>query len=184
MKVVIKGLSPFLMLVVLLAAGAVSADAQRTRTKRARAPKPKPTPTTVPPLEVRAAREKVSVQLANVTRFVNTLGPVAQAVEDIDADRNATRAARNKNEQNKQKIITAIRNLRDGLSELESEFRTKPALKTWLPSIEGITDLTSLSEDAALAGKFVAAKDPLRDVANRLRDTMNRMPQTGGVSRQ
>ena len=41
---------------------------------------------TLPPLDVRAARVKVDNQLANVRAFVSRLGPVAQAIEALDAE--------------------------------------------------------------------------------------------------
>jgi hypothetical protein len=62
------------------------------------------------------------------------------------------------------------------LTDLESDFRTKPALQKYLASIQGITDLAGQAEDAAIAGKFVSAKDPLRDVAQKLTDTLKVMP--------
>ncbi|KXJ98406.1 MAG: hypothetical protein UZ17_ACD001002761 [Acidobacteria bacterium OLB17] len=74
-------------------------------------------------------------------------------------------------------MIAAIRNLRVGIAELESDFRTKTSLRKYLPTIQGSTDLVASSEDLALAGKFVAAKDPLRDVLKKLIDTLNVMPQ-------
>ena len=40
--------------------------------------------TVIPPLDVRAAREKVDNQLANVNRFVDVLGPIAQGIATLD----------------------------------------------------------------------------------------------------
>jgi len=45
-----------------------------------------------------------------------------------------------------------------------------------LPTIQGITDLCSQSEDSAIAGKFVAAKEPLRAISKKLSDTLALMP--------
>ena len=42
--------------------------------------------TTLPPLDVRAARVKVDNQLANVRAFADRLGPIAQAIEALDAE--------------------------------------------------------------------------------------------------
>lgn len=166
---------------VFVLAGSVSA--QKKTTKK---PAPKKTTTAVttpikivPPLEVRAAREKVDAQLANVNRFVDVLGPIAQGIETLDTSAKTKvlpKATADKNAANKLKVIEAIRNLKAGLSVLESEFRTKPALQKYLPQIQGITDLASEAEDSAIAGKFVASKDPLRNIAKKLTDTMTALP--------
>jgi predicted transport protein len=139
-----------------------------------------PVKAVIPPLDVRAAREKVEVQLSNVNRFVDVLGPIAQGIETLDqsaTQKPLAKATADKNETNKVKVVEAIRNLKTGLATLESEFRTKPALQKYLVNIQGITDLAALSEDSAIAGKFVAAKDPLRDVAQKLTDTLAVLPR-------
>jgi len=174
-----RHLKAAVLAIVSLAVFAGAADAQKKPVKKPVAKKPTVTKT-VPPLDVRAAREKVDVQLANVTRFIDVLGPIAQGIEDLDASAKTKRlpkATLDQNEANKQKVIAAIRNLRDALATLESEFRTKPVLAKYLPSIQGITDLGSQSEDSAIAGRFVAAKDPLRDAAQKLTDTLAVLPK-------
>jgi hypothetical protein len=160
------------MLIIAFTLFTGAAEAQKKTTK-------KPPVTIVPPLDVRAGREKVDNQLANVNKFVDVLGPIAQEIEALDEMAKAKplpKATNDKNEANKQKVIEAIRNLKTGLANLESEFRTKTALQKYLPAIQGITDLAAQSEDLAIAGKFVAAKDPLRSVAKKLTDTLAAMP--------
>ena len=168
------------MFVIAIAILTGTANAQKKTVKKPTTKKPPATQPVVPPLDVRAAREKVDVQLGNVNRFVDVLGPIAQSIEDLDASarsRRLPKATLDQNEANKQKVIAAIRNLKAGLLTLESEFRTKPVLAKYLPSIQGITDLASESEDSAIAGRFVAAKDPLRDVAQKLTDTLAVLPK-------
>jgi len=134
---------------------------------------------TLPPLEVRAARVKVSNQLANVTGFVERLGPIAQAIEALDAESRTKRfnkASMDKNAADKQRVVAAIRGVREGLVKLESEFRVKPALKKYLPTIQGISELAGQSETSAIAGKFVAANEPLRTIQQKLNDTLSAMP--------
>jgi hypothetical protein len=142
--------------------------------------KPPKKPTIIPPLDVRAAREKVDIQLSNVNDFVNKLGVIAQGLDVADADAKAGRlkpATAAKIAAKKTEIVEAIRNIRTALGNLESEFRTKPVLQKYLPNIQGITDLAGQSEDSALAGKFVAAKEPLRGVSAKLTDTLNVLPR-------
>lgn len=165
---------------IAIFAGAATAQKKPAK-KRATSKKPTPSSTTktVPPLEVRAAREKVEVQVANVTRFVDVMGPIVQSIETLDQSaktKKLPKATIDKNEATKLKVIEAIQNLKAGLSSLESEFRTKPLLQKYLVSIEGITDLAARSEDTALAGKYVASKEPLRDALKKLTDTLAAMP--------
>jgi len=129
--------------------------------------------------DLNSAKEKVSNQITNVTRFNGALGPIAQGIEDLDTHAKTKRIdkkAYDLNEANKRKVIQAIRNLRAGLAALEVEFRTKPALKRFLLKIQGITDLSAQSEDAALAGRFTESGKPLLLVVEKLSNTLAVMP--------
>ena len=159
---------------------AITGEAQKTRKPTPKAtPKPTPVKTTPTNAIVSAAKQQVANQLYNVNIFVERLGPIAVAIEKADRDNASRRLNREEaaaNETNKQKIIAAIRGLRSGLVSLESDFRTKPQLSAYLAKIQGISTLAADSEDSAIAGKFVAAKDPLREVALKLNDTLAVMP--------
>lgn len=162
---------------IALLAGA--ADAQRRAVRKPAARKISATHKVVPPLEVRVVREKVGNQLSNVNDFVNKLGTIAQGLEVADTDAKAGNLSSKtaaKIEAKKKEIVEAIRNIKVGLTNLESEFRTKPALQKYLTSIQGITDLAAQAEDSAIAGKFVVAKEPLRSIAKKLTDTLGSMP--------
>lgn len=162
----------FLMLSV-----ALPAAAQRTRR-----PAPKPTPRPVKPVvnpDVTAAKEKVSNQLSNVNLFIEKMGPIALAIEDVDKEskqKPLKKEVLDANESNKRKLVAALRGLREGLLALESDFRTKPLLTKYLNQIQGISNLCGLSVDSVLAGKVVASKEPLRQVALKLSDTVAVMP--------
>lgn len=169
-----------LLLIILMAIGcfAFSAEGQRRRTPRRPAPKATPTPS-IAAADLRAAKEKVSNQINNVTRFINVLGPIAADIEKFDRDARTKRPSRkaiDQNEANKRKVIQAIRNLRAGLTALETDFRTKPALRKFLLKIEGITALCTQSENSALAGRFVDSGKPLPTVVGKLSDTLAVMP--------
>lgn len=180
-KVSMQPLRSITLLLAVMAIFAGAAHAQKKTTKKPAPKKPAPAPQKiVPPLEVRAAREKVDIQLSNVNDFVTKFGPIAQAMDTAEADRVAGKLSAKTAagvEANKARLVEAIRGLRTGLSDLESEFRTKTALQKYLPNIQGITDLVERSEDYAIASKFVAAKDPLRDIAAKLTDTLAVLPK-------
>lgn len=164
------------LMAIILCTG--SASAQKKRPTKRPAP-PRAPVILLPPLDVRVGREKVDTQFSNVNDFVNKLGTIAQGLEVADADVKAGRlkpATAAKITAKKNEIVEAIRNIKLVLGKLESEFRTKPALQKYLPAIQGITDLAAQAEDSAIAGRFIAAKEPLRDVSKKLTDTLAAMP--------
>ncbi|MCA1589186.1 MAG: hypothetical protein LC730_04660 [Acidobacteria bacterium] len=162
--------------ILFLACGAftVSAEAQRKK------PAPRKPPARVlPPLDVRAAREKVTVQRDNLNLFLDRLGPVTLSIEALDKQsktRPLRKASHDLNERAKQNVVLGIRNFRTAMSNLETEFRTKPMLSKYMVNIQGITTLSQQSEDAAVAGRFVASREPLRTVLQKLSDTLAVMP--------
>jgi hypothetical protein len=162
---------------ILLVTFVVSASAQKSKR-----PAPRATPTPARPYVnpvVSVAKTQVSNQLYNVNVFVDRLGPIAVMIENADKEAAAGRLKKeyqDSNNVNKQKTVAAIRGLRDGLVTLETDFRTKAPLSPYLSKIQGIGALCSQSEDKAIAGQFVAAKDPLRQVAQKLNDTLASMP--------
>lgn len=164
-----------ILIAFVLFAGA--ATAQKKTTKK---PVPKKPPVTlVAPLEVRAAREKVEIQRYNVSGWATKLGPIAQSIEILDkaaAEKRLNKEEIASNEATKQKFIAILKNVREDLSVLESEFRTKPALTKYLSAIEGITDLAAKAEDTAISGKYFASRDPLRTISAKLLDTLTLMP--------
>jgi hypothetical protein len=154
--------------------GATSAQ-RRTTTKTT----PAKNTSTLPPLDVRAARVKVSNQASNVGQFVNVMGPIAQSIEALDNEaktRKIAPASAQANETNKQKLMTAIKNMRAGIDSLETEFKTKPALKVYLLKIQGISDLAAQSENLAFSGKYVSSRDPWKMILQKLNDTLAAMP--------
>lgn len=170
------------ILLICLTFVAVSANAQRTSTKRPikRAVARTTASSIKPSAEVTAARQKVSNQLSNVNRFIDVLGPIALNIENLDREartRKIAKASIDANEANKQKVVEAIRNLRTGLINLEADFRTKTDLGKYLSFIQGIANLAAESEDSALSGRFIAAKDPLRAIAQKLTDTLAALPK-------
>ncbi|MBP6004964.1 MAG: hypothetical protein KA746_16165 [Pyrinomonadaceae bacterium] len=175
-----KLFQPAAMFVIAIAIFTGTANAQKKPVKKPTTKKPPATKTVVPPLDVRAAREKVDVQLSNVNDFEKKLALIAQGLEVADADAKAGRLKPEtaaKITAKKAEIVDAIRNIRVGLGNLESEFRTKPVLAKYLPSIQGITDLSAEAEDFAIAGKFVDSKTPLRSIAQKLTDTLAVLPR-------
>jgi hypothetical protein len=176
-----KGVRFWALALCLLAFTAATATAQK-RTAKGTTRSTSSSAATLPPLEVRAARDKVDTQLSNVNVWLNKYGPIALNLDAAVADeKNGKLSAKTAKaiDASRDKVVASIRDLKTGLTDLESRFRTTAVLSRYLPMIQGITDLAARSEDAAVAGQFVAAKDPLRDVTKKLTDTLNAMPKAG-----
>ena len=165
---------------VLLTLFATSISAQKKPVRKSTVKKTTAVKTTIPPLDVRAAREKVNIQLSDLNAFIDKLGLVAQNLETANADAKAGKLSPKTAasvEANKARLVEAIRNHKAPLLSLETEFRTKIVLQKYLPGIQGISDVMVDAEDLALAGKFVACKNPLRRAAQKLMDTLAVLPK-------
>jgi hypothetical protein len=166
----------FMALATVIAVSPVLAQKKSTKKPAAK----KTTTTIVPPLDVRAAREKVDIQLSNVNEFLAKLAPLAANLETAIADQKAGKlkpATSDGIDKARANLVQSIHDIGMALNTLESEFRTKPALAKYLPNVQGITDLGAQSEDSASAGQFVAAKEPLRKVSQKLTDALAVMPR-------
>lgn len=174
-----KQLKTIISAVLLLTVFVAAAEAQKKTAKKTSV-KNGSSVKTIPPLEVRTAREKAETQRDNVNFWIDKLGPVAASIESLDAvyaTKRPTAATFAKQEENKKKFVAMLRNLRDDLAMLESEFRTKPALRKYLVNIDGVTDSAMHAEDLAIAGKFIASKQPLREASKKLTDALAVIPR-------
>ena len=94
------------VLCILLLTFVFTASAQKTKRP---APRPTPKPTPISP-DVTTAKQQVSNQLYNINVFVDKMGPIAVAIEDLDreaASGKLKKEAVDANEANKKKIIAA-----------------------------------------------------------------------------
>lgn len=161
---------------------ATAAAQKRTTTKRKYPPTPKVVTTnnsTTPASDISKAKETVNNQIKNITKFVDVLGPIAQSIESIDQDAKTKKVKKetlDSNAANKQKVIQAIKNLRAGLESLETDFTNKPALRKFLPKIQGISPLGVQSETLAKSNRFSESRKPLLSIVEKLTDTLAAMP--------
>ena len=177
-----KATGVFTIFCILLLTFAFSASAQKSRR-----PAPRATPTPARPYlnpVISVAKMQVENQLFNVNLFVEKMGPVAVTFENADKDAVAGKLKKETVDSiaaSKKKMIAAIRGLREPLVALETDFRTKAPLTPYLSSIQGIGSLYARTEDSAIAGQWVAAKDPLRQIAQKLNDTLAVLPGPGSA---
>lgn len=121
---------------------------------------------------------KVADQIKNLTRFVYLLGGVAKGIEQVDeaARKNeASPTALQQNEQNKATVKTSLRNVREGLDQLEIYFRGTPGLLDYYLKLAGSASGAATAEDQAAAGHFDQAGRTLLGVVNRLTDVLLEM---------
>jgi type II secretory pathway pseudopilin PulG len=118
---------------------------------------------------------KVADQIKNLTRFVYLLGGVAKGIEQVDeaARKNeASPTALQQNEQNKATVKTSLRNVREGLDQLEIYFRGTPGLLDYYLKLAGSASGAATAEDQAASGHFDQAGRSLLEVVNRLTDVL------------
>jgi len=118
---------------------------------------------------------RVADQIKNLTRFVYLLGGVAKGIEQVDeaAKKNeASPTALQQNEQNKTTVKTSLRNVREGLDQLEIYFRSTPELEGYYLKLAGSASGAATAEDLAAAGRFDQAGRTLLGVVNRLTDVL------------
>src|SRR5205085_1461498 len=112
---------------------------------------------------------KVAEQIKNLTRFVYLLGGVAKGIEQVDeaAKKNeASPAALQQNEQNKATVKNSLRNVREGLDQLEVYFRSTPGLEGYYRTLVGSASGAAAAEDQAAAGHFDQAGRGMLGVVN------------------
>jgi len=173
-----KNLITFIAILACLLGLTFSANAQKRKVTRKRT-RPATVAATFTTGEIKAGAEKVSTQIKNVTKFLYTLGSVAQVTESLNQEITAGKASRNAPNlyaKNKQAVVSSIRGIREGLAALEIEFRTKPALRTYLFKIQGISDMSGRAEDQASAGQLTDSGKTLLLVVEKLADTLTALP--------
>ncbi len=156
-----------------------SANAQKRRTSGRKSKSTAAAASAATTGEIKSGAAKVSTQLKNVSKFVYNLGGIARIVEDLDREINARQASRDAPELNakiKRDVVASISNLRAGLIALEIEFRTKPALRTYLFQLQGISEMAGVAEDQATDGQLTESGRTFLAVIEKLSDTLAALP--------
>jgi hypothetical protein len=120
----------------------------------------------------------VADQIKILTKFIYLLGGVAKGLETVDdaARRNqASPAAIDQAEKSKAVVRNSIRNVREGLDQLESYIRATPELQRYYIKIAGVAAGAATAEQQAAANQFDKAGRTLLDVVGRLTDALQEM---------
>jgi type II secretory pathway pseudopilin PulG len=127
---------------------------------------------------VREGANRVNEKIKVLTRFLYLLGRVSSGIETADemARRNETsQAAIERTQQSKAEVKATLRNVREGLDELEIHFRTTPELQRYYIRLAGVAAGAATAEEQAGANQFDRAGRSLLEVVNRLADVLLEM---------
>src|SRR2546422_6006697 len=162
--------------ILFLSTAAVSQTRSRTTSKRGTQSSKTQQASSQASAEAKTAgATKVADQIKNLTRFVYLLGGVAKGIEQVDeaAKKNeASPAALQQNEQNKAVVKTSLRNVREGLDQLEVYFRGTPELEGYYLKLTGSASGAATAEDQDAAGHFDQSGRTLLGVVTRLTDVL------------
>jgi hypothetical protein len=163
------------LICILLFSTAAFAQSRSRTTKRSTST-PSQTTARAQVAETRtAAATRVADQVKILTKFLYVLGGVAKGIEQVDeaAKKNeASPAALQQNEQNKATVKSSLRNVREGLDNLEIYFRSTPGLQSYYLKLAGSADGAATAENLAGAGRFDQSGRTLLNVVNRLTDVL------------
>jgi len=121
---------------------------------------------------------RVADQIKILTRFLYLLGGVAKGIETADTAARAgeaTQAQIEQTQKSKATVKDSLRNVREGLDQLEIDFRTKPELLRYYTRLAGVASGAATAEDQAAANQFDQAGRSLLNVVNRLTDVLLEM---------
>ena len=137
------------------------------------------TTTTESNVAVRAGATRVAEQIKLLSRFLYLLGGVAKGIESADgaAQRGeASQAIIDQTQRNKAVVRDSIKSMREGLDQLELDFRLKPELQRYYIKLAGSAQGAATAEDEAAANQFDKSGRTLLTVVNRLADVLLEMP--------
>ena len=128
--------------------------------------------------EIKAGAAQVAAQIKTMTHFVYLFSGIAKGIESVDqatSKQEASAAAIEQNERNKTKVRESIRNVREGLDKLESDFRFNPTLQRYYPYLAGVARTGETAENQAAANRFDEAGRSLLKVIDQLADALAAM---------
>jgi uncharacterized phage infection (PIP) family protein YhgE len=167
--------------IVLLATLILLPTSSFAQTRKRSTPKAPAKPTIAQQRAAEVQRDgatRVADQIKTLTKFIYLLGGVAKGLESVDdaARRNqATPAAIEQANKSKLVVRNSIRNVREGLDQLETHIRNTPELQRYYIKIAGVAAGAATAEEQAAANQFDKAGRTLLDVVGRLTDALQEM---------
>lgn len=121
-------------------------------------------------------KEKLIIQIKNLSKFTYLLGGVASDIEERDRKFRSgalSRAEFDKTQRGKQAVINSMRNLNLGLTNLEKILLSNPSLQSG--QIRTISELSTSALNQAEAGRFTESGKTYSTLLNTLTDILGMM---------
>jgi hypothetical protein len=167
-----KTLKPALLIAVACIILSPAAYSQTRRRSSSRKP---PVTDTSLANERQAGAVRVADQVKNLTRFLYLYGGVAKELQSLNAAIQRGESSPNAVEQtnrSKTTIIKSLTDFRDGLDQLEIQFRTSPALQPYYIKLAGSAAGAANAAQLAESGQFDKSGRAMLDVVGRLTDVL------------
>lgn len=121
--------------------------------------------------QTNAARIKLADQIKTLSRFLYLYGRFSKDLELTGAQSGSSDLAA----QTKASLIASLKNVRQGLDQLESQFRFTPGLERPYNLLRGAAQHAADAEASATAGRFDQAGRTLVEVVTQLTDVLIEM---------
>ena len=168
-------LSAFTLAACLLFASLGADASAQTRTRRTspqrRGTASQPRATALDQTQANAARIKLSDQIKNLTRFIYLYGRISKDLETVSTQAGSADVAR----KTKSILLSNFANLRDGLDQLERQFRFTPGLDRNYQKLQGVAQRVAEAESQVGAGQYDRAGKLLVEVIAQLTDVLVEM---------
>ncbi|HEX8472714.1 MAG TPA: hypothetical protein VF666_01650 [Pyrinomonadaceae bacterium] len=120
--------------------------------------------------QANTARIKLGDQIKNLTRFVYLYGRLSKDLELVGTQVETSDATRTRNA-----LTQNLRNIREGLDQLEAQFRLTPGLERHYARLRGVAQRAEDAENMAASNRLDQAGRTLLDVINQLTDVLLEM---------
>ncbi len=126
-----------------------------------------------------AGASRVAEQIKLLSRFLYLYGRITNgfdvAAEAAQRGERASRTATEQTEQSRAAVRVNLRNVREGLDDLEIRFRTTPELQRYYTSLAGTAALAASAEEQAETNQFDKAGRALIEAVNKLTNVLLEM---------
>jgi hypothetical protein len=121
--------------------------------------------------QINAARIKLADQIKTLSRFLYLYGRFSKDLELSSAQPGASDVAA----RTRASLLASLKNVREGLDQLESQFRFTPGLERASAMLNGAAQHAADAEASASAGHFDQAGRTLVEVVTQLTDVLVEM---------
>lgn len=168
-----------LFAVCLLLLAPALTDAQ-TRSRRSSTPPRRRAPAATQPRTatsdtVAVGRLRLAERIKIITEFLYVYGGIANQVELTEARARESSSASDMNNiaaQSRARLRQSLADVRSGLDQLETEFRSSPDLQRYYDRIAGVAAAAADAEEMAAANQLKPAGRKLLVVVNQLTDAL------------